>query len=1052
MHMDHLFQIFKRLVPKRKIRLRSLLILLAMTAFAPGFIMIVYYASVLQRDELAKAKTELESVARLVVANQKQLIEGERQILATVASGPSLRRTDLDVLCVEFLHNVLAATPGNANIGLLDLQENVVCQGNGALENLGSSNRSYLLSAIESGKFFLGNHVIELGPGRYAIGFGMPVYDYAGKPRGVAFALLDLDFINRQLQSVALPAELHINVVNADAHVLASSVNTTEKIGAPVTDAALRSAILRQVPLVFLTTDAQGTEWLHTLKPIAGAGQEELMVDISVRKSDVVAVANMHFRGQLIAMILVSLAGLMAAWLFAQRNLAKPVAQLLERMRYVEQAQNFNACADSATENMEFMELNKGFSSMLAKLEKNQQQLLRAQQITRVGFYQLDLQTRLYSASAIVYEILGLDPAIGPIPVEQYQCMIHPDDRQFVSEHRDRLFAGGEPLRLQYRLVRPDGTIRWIDGYGSLQKNDEGTPILYSGAIQDITERKLAEQATRANENRFRLLFENSLDGVLQTAADGTIVQANPAACSIFGMSEAELKERTRADVVFSGDTRLSALLMERDATGQARGTLTMVRGDGSHFEAELACSVYKDDDGKRFGSLILRDITERIKNEQHIHWLAFFDALTKLPNRWLLMDRLALLHSAAKRHHQVAAVLFIDLDHFKNVNDARGHATGDALLQQVAHRLSSLMRTEDTVARIGGDEFVILVSDLATNLLAGAQHAMAIAEKVREELARPFLVNGRNYGTSASIGVTLLPKAEQTDEDLLREADTAMYRAKHAGRNRIAFFEASMQARVEERLSLENELAHALGTSQLEMFMQPQFDRHGHTVGCELLVRWTHPIRGMLSPVTFIPVAEESDLICRLGDWTLREGCKTLLRLQREGAAMTVSVNVSPRQFHEAEFVGKVRRILYETGAPASKLILEVTEGLLIDDLEETIARMNQLVCMGIRFSIDDFGTGYSSLAYLRRLPIYELKIDRSFIINTPEDVGNTAVVQSILSLAKNLNLKVVAEGVETQAQADFLHSAGCDFLQGYLLAPPKSINFWLQEPNAMA
>ncbi|WP_176442481.1 bifunctional diguanylate cyclase/phosphodiesterase [Noviherbaspirillum humi] len=1013
-------------------------------------LLFIYTTSTIQQDELSKAKLELESVGKLVVANQQQLVEGERQILATVASGPSLRRSNLHSLCIEFLQNVLVASPGNANISLLDMHANVVCQANESLPHAQTASRSYFLNAIAGKEFSLGRDVVRLASGKNSIGFGMPVYDYADNLIGVAVGLLDLDYTNRQLQSIALPEYFHISVVDANANVLATSVNTTEKLGVPVSNPMLKSAILRHAPADFMASDKQGNAWLHTLKPIGGTGPDGLMVAISVRKEDIVSVANGHFRQQLILMTLASLAGLLAAWLFAQRCLAKPVAQLLERMRCVEQGQSFNACSTPVAKNLEFMELNEGFSSMLSKLEKNQQQLIRAQQITRVGFYQLDLQTRLYTASPIVYEILGLDPAVGPLTVEQYQSMIFPDDRELVKKHRERLFSGGEPLRLQYRLVQPGGTIRWIDAYGFLQKNEQGTPILYSGAIQDITDRKVAEQAQRANENRFRLLFENSLDGILQTDGAGKIIKANPAACSIFGMSEAQLIKCTRDDVVFAEDARLQPLLEERDATGQARGTLTMKRGDGTRFEAELAASVYKDDEGKPICSLILRDITERIKAEQNIHQLAFFDALTHLPNRRLLMDRLALLHAVAQHLKQIGAVMFIDLDRFKNVNDARGHAIGDELLKQVADRLSSLMRSEDTVARIGGDEFVILMPDLATDLFAGAQQAMAAAEKIQEKLTLPFQINGQPYGAAASIGVTLFPKADQTTEDLLREADTAMYRAKHAGRNRIAFFEPSMQMQVEERLSLENELAHALGTSQLEMYLQPQFTMHGRPVGCEMLVRWTHPVRGILSPAAFIPVAEESDLICRLGEWTIREGCQTLLRLHTEERPMTVSVNVSPRQFHETEFVEMVGKILRETGAPASQLIFEVTEGLLIDRLDQTIARMDELVDMGIRFSIDDFGTGYSSLAYLRRLPLYELKIDRSFVRCTPDDQGGTAIVQSILSLAKNLNLKVVAEGVETPEQSRFLYSAGCDFLQGYLLAPPMPFKSWLQKLKA--
>ncbi|GGC61875.1 putative bifunctional diguanylate cyclase/phosphodiesterase [Undibacterium terreum] len=440
------------------------------------------------------------------------------------------------------------------------------------------------------------------------------------------------------------------------------------------------------------------------------------------------------------------------------------------------------------------------------------------------------------------------------------------------------------------------------------------------------------------------------------------------------------------------------------------------------------------------------RDITERKKSEARIHKLAFFDVLTGLPNRRLLLDRIGTLLTSARRTGLVSAVLFIDLDHFKNINEARGHAVGDALLRHVARRLGNLLREMDTVARIGGDEFVVLVSNVATDINGGAHAALAVAEKIRDAMAQAFIIDGQPYSTGATIGVTLLPKTGQSADDLLREADTAMNRAKSAGRNQIAFFESAMQFEVEQRLTIERDLAEAMASNQLQMYLQPQVDCEGQAVGAELLMRWNHPGRSEVSPAIFIPVAEESGMILRLGDWVLRQGCLTLVRLAEAGKAMPISINVSPKQFRQSDFVEKVRAVLDETGAPPSLLILEVTEGLLIDNLEDTIARMLQLTSLGVRFSIDDFGTGYSSLAYLKRLPLYELKIDKSFVQDAPADPSDTAIVQSILSMAKHLGLRVVAEGVETREQADFLIASGCDSLQGYLFARPMPVSEWLE------
>jgi diguanylate cyclase (GGDEF)-like protein len=431
---------------------------------------------------------------------------------------------------------------------------------------------------------------------------------------------------------------------------------------------------------------------------------------------------------------------------------------------------------------------------------------------------------------------------------------------------------------------------------------------------------------------------------------------------------------------------------------------------------------------------------------------LAFYDPLTGLPNRRLLLDRLAGLLASSQRQQVFSAVMFVDLDRFKTINDARGHATGDHLLRLAAQRLEELVRKSDTVARIGGDEFVVLLAHLAPDLPAAGNAAQGVAEKIRAALAQEFEIGGQGYSCSASIGVTLLPKYSQSADDLLREADTAMYRAKGAGRNGIAFFESAMQAEVERRLTLERELAQAVEQNRLHMAYQPQFDCQGRLHGAELLMRWERDDGGMVSPAIFIPLAEETGLIVPLGIWALQQACLAQQRMSALGLSLPLSVNVSPQQFRQADFVQQVRSILQEHGVEPALLILEVTEGLLVERLEEIVARMNELAALGVRFSIDDFGTGYSSLAYLKRMPLYELKIDRSFIMDMPDDANDVVIVQTILAMAGQMGLRVVAEGVETQAQADFLAAHGCHALQGYLLGRPAPLPALLDLLTAQA
>jgi diguanylate cyclase (GGDEF)-like protein/PAS domain S-box-containing protein len=462
---------------------------------------------------------------------------------------------------------------------------------------------------------------------------------------------------------------------------------------------------------------------------------------------------------------------------------------------------------------------------------------------------------------------------------------------------------------------------------------------------------------------------------------------------------------------------------------------------DGEWYWVEMELVPFADEGGNNtHWVLVGRDVTERRKAADAIHRLAFYDVLTGLPNRRLLMDRLQQVLDATGVGHY-AAVMFIDLDHFKYINDARGHATGDMMLRAAAQRLSQLVHANDTVARLGGDEFVVVLSDLGIVETTATQRALAMGERVRAALTQGFCIEGQTYQSSASIGVALLPREGQTVDDLLREADIAMYRAKAGGRNGVALFEDTMRADVERRLTMERDLSHALQNGELQMHVQLQVDQHARPVGAELLMRWRRADGTAVPPDQFIPVAEATGLIVQLGHWALRQACLSWLRLSTAGHALPLSVNVSPLQFRQPDFVAQVRAILAETGAPASQLIFEVTEGLLIENLDDTIARMHELAQLGIRFSIDDFGTGYSNLAYLKRMPLYELKIDRSFIHDTPGDANGTAIVQSILAMAAHLGLRVVAEGVETRDQAAFLAAHGSPGMQGYLFARPMPL-----------
>lgn len=429
-------------------------------------------------------------------------------------------------------------------------------------------------------------------------------------------------------------------------------------------------------------------------------------------------------------------------------------------------------------------------------------------------------------------------------------------------------------------------------------------------------------------------------------------------------------------------------------------------------------------------------DIEAQKFAEQRIYDLAYYDELTGLVNRRKLLAEIKTAFCDAVCRQCVGALLFIDLDHFKNINDSLGHSVGDWILEQVAKRLGQIVRQGDLLGRLGGDEFVLLLTDLGENPYQAELQANSLAERLISCVSEPYQYGHQMLHLGASVGVSLFPGKEQNEDDLLRQADTAMYKAKSAGRRTVMFFEQGMQREAERRLRIHNQLREALSRQELRVYYQPQhMVSTGELIGTEALVRWHPPRRMPVLPGEFIPIAEETDLIIDIGRWVFKESCETFVRWQKQGYSMAeLSVNVSARQFHDPNFISYIESVLASTEIDPARLNLEVTESVVLGDVEETIRKMNVLKQKGISFSIDDFGSGYSSLSYLKRLPIDELKIDRSFICYIPHDRRDMAIVEAILALAEHLGFNVTAEGVETHQQLDFLRQRGCRFYQGFL------------------
>ena len=565
--------------------------------------------------------------------------------------------------------------------------------------------------------------------------------------------------------------------------------------------------------------------------------------------------------------------------------------------------------------------------------------------------------------------------------------------------------------------------------------------------------RRLARMKLAASdsEERMRSFFDNVPVGIFIATRAGQFMYVNPVMPAMLGYDSGDelvsaVNRTSMADTLHADVPGPQALGPKRARTSSRWQTVEnrYRRKDGQLIDVILSTGEKTDHvSGESLLFGVVTDITARKEAEKKIEELAFFDSLTHLPNRTLLRDRLKQAMTASSRTGAPGAVLFIDLDHFKTLNDTLGHDQGDLLLQQVAQRLAVCVRAGDTVARLGGDEFVVVLGNLHESLQEAARETEVVGEKMLAALARPYLLGALDHRSTASIGATLFCGLETSLDDLLKQADLAMYQSKASGRNALRFFDPAMQTVVIERAALETGLRRAIQEQQFVLHYQAQVVGEGRVTGAEVLLRWQHPERGMVSPAEFIPLAEDTGLILPLGRWVLETACAQLAQWagQPALAALTLAVNVSAHQFRQPDFVAQVLDVLQRSGAKPQRLKLELTESLLVANVNEVIEKMCALKARGVGFSLDDFGTGYSSLSYLKRLPLDQLKIDQSFVRDVLSDANDASIARTIIALAKNLGLGVIAEGVETALQRDFLADAGCHAYQGYFFSRPLPV-----------
>jgi diguanylate cyclase (GGDEF)-like protein/PAS domain S-box-containing protein len=695
---------------------------------------------------------------------------------------------------------------------------------------------------------------------------------------------------------------------------------------------------------------------------------------------------------------------------------------------------SFDSMVQRVNENIRLREQTE------SKLQIERTFLHEAQKIGNFGSWELDVISNELAWSDEIFKIFEIDQARFGASYEAFLNTIHPEDRVSVNQAYSTSLVDRSPYQITHRLQMPDGRIKWVEERCSSSFDESGKPLRSIGTVQDVTERELL-----AEEVRIAAVAFNTQEAIMVTDMHANIIKVNSAFTRITGYSQDEVLGRNprmlssgKHDTIFY-QQMWKAIHQE----GKWCGEILDKRKDGSLYPKWLTITAVTHHDKTTHYVGIFVDITERKKAEEQILNMANYDSLTHLPNRRLLLDRLGLGLGQSARNDAQGALMFLDIDNFKTLNDTKGHEYGDKLLIEVARRMSACLRDIDSVARFGGDEFVVLLEGLSSHREEAAIQAGQVAEKIRKVLAHPYQLEDVVHMSSSSIGVVLFKGDGVPVDELLKQADMAMYQAKSSGRNKVRFFESTMQAALESRMSIESALRQALQNGEMELHYQLQTNNSRELLGAEVLLRWHSKELGHVPPVEFIPVAEQSNLILPIGRWVLETACRQLKAWESEPQfrEMSLAVNVSPAQFHQSDFVDQVKTVLADTGADPHKLKLELTENLVLEDIEEATSKMVALRAEGVRFSMDDFGTGYSSLQYIKRLPIDQLKIDRSFVLDILTDPGDAVMVQTISDLARNFGFDVIAEGVETEDQLPSLVERGCDMFQGYLFSRPISI-----------
>jgi diguanylate cyclase (GGDEF)-like protein/PAS domain S-box-containing protein len=911
-------------------------------------------------------------------------------------------------------------------------------------------DRDYIATPLKSGKSTIGRPVIGRVLHSPVFGIGMPIKDNDGMVIGVLAGVIDLgkpSFLDNVIESHYGKSGYFL-LQNPQDRVIILSTDK-RRIMQPQLPPGINPLIDRQLQGVEetgVTVNSLGQEVLSSAKRIPEAGW--ILVASLPTLEAFAPIHSMQQRIMLAALLMTLLAGGLIWWML--RRELSPMFATVKQLTLLSGSGEHTQPLMIDSQN-EIGDLIAAFNGLLAELGQREEALKESEfrwkfaiEGSGDGLWDWDVSAGKVFYSPTWKALLGYSEQDIAGDLHEWRERIHADDKlralAMMQEHLDgqtRTYAS------EYRVLCKDGSYKWILDRGLVvSRNAANVPLRVIGTFSDISGRKAAEDSLLIAA----AVFE-SQEGMIVADPNGLILRVNNAFTKISGYSADEVVGKA-PKVLSSGlhDKSFYDDMWESiNRKGTWEGEVWNRRKNGQAYLEYLIITAVKDNSAKVTNYVAtMTDITMRKEASDEIHNLAFYDPLTQLPNRRLLLDRLKHALVASARSGRRGAVLFLDLDHFKTLNDTLGHDMGDLLLQQVSVRLAECVRKVDTVARIGGDEFVVLLEDLSDQAIEAATQTEIVAAKVLASLSKPFHIGTHEHHSTGSIGATLFFDHEAGVEAILKQADIAMYQAKDSGRNAIRFFDQNMQEAVTERANLEHELRVALSHEQFELFFQAQVDNAGQALGAEALIRWRHPERGTVLPGYFIRLAEDTGLILPIGQWVLNAACAQLKRWQAHvhTSNLSLSVNVSAKQFRQVNFVEQVQAAVKLHAVDPKLLKLELTESMLFKDVNAMIATMNSLREIGIRFELDDFGTGYSSLQYLKKLPLCQLKIDQTFVRDIAVDSNDRTLVLTIITMAHSLGLQVIAEGVETEEQLEFLKNNGCDHYQGYLFGRPLPID----------